>query len=84
MLLDKVIKNRIEKTDTASPLVSLAKSISWRLLGTIDTILISWFITGETTVALSIGAVEVVTKMLLYYVHERLWERFFFKTRNQR
>ncbi|MFT7296896.1 MAG: putative membrane protein, partial [Flavobacteriales bacterium] len=51
---------------------------------TIDTILISWFITGETTVALSIGAVEVVTKMLLYYVHERLWERFFFKTRNQR
>jgi len=65
-LLAKYIKKyALRKQDTASPLVSLAKSISWRLLGTIDTILISWFITGETTVALSIGAVEVVTKNAL-------------------
>ena len=83
MLLDKVLKSKIENTRPGSPLVSMAKSISWRLLGTLDTIFISWIITGEVSLAMSIGAVEVVTKMLLYYVHERLWERFFFKTRKQ-
>lgn len=83
MLLDRVVKNRIDKAHASSPLVSLAKTISWRIVGTLDTMFISWIITGEVTLAISIGAVEVVTKMLLYYAHERLWERFFFKTRKQ-
>ena len=54
---------------------SLAKAISWRITGTVDTILISWLITHKLHVALSIGFVEVGTKMLLYYFHERIWER---------
>lgn len=54
---------------------SVAKAASWRTVGTIDTILISWIITGKLSFALSIGVVEVFTKMLLYYVHERLWNR---------
>lgn len=52
---------------------SVVKSISWRIVGTIDTILISWFITGEITLALSIGSIELVTKMVLYFLHERSW-----------
>ena len=54
---------------------SLIKSMSWRIIGTLDTILISYFITGELSFALSIGGIELVTKMMLYVVHERLWNR---------
>jgi len=55
------------------PVKSALKAISWRIVGTLDTIIISYFITGKVTVALSIGSVEVFTKTILYYFHERLW-----------
>jgi uncharacterized membrane protein len=55
------------------PIKSIMKSISWRIVGTIDTMIISYFITGKVTIALSIGSVEVFTKTILYYFHERLW-----------
>jgi len=54
---------------------SLAKAISWRLTGTVDTIIISWIITRKFYIAFSIGSIELFTKMFLYYFHERLWER---------
>ena len=55
------------------PIKSLMKSVSWRIVGTIDTMVISYFITGKITVAVSIGSIEVLTKTILYYFHERLW-----------
>jgi len=61
----------------SKPLVSykrhLMKTITWRLLGTIDTIFISWLITGDPFIGLTIGFVEIITKMVLYFLHERLW-----------
>jgi len=54
---------------------SVAKAISWRCVGTIDTMLISWLITGRLSLALSIGVVELFTKMILYYLHERAWNK---------
>ncbi|HCE44066.1 MAG TPA: hypothetical protein DET40_11005 [Lentisphaeria bacterium] len=57
---------------------SAAKAISWRTVGTIDTIIISWLITGQLTFAISIGAVELFTKMFLYYGHERIWNKIRF------
>jgi uncharacterized membrane protein len=54
----------------------LAKTISWRVIGTIDTFLLSWFITGSWQIGLSIGGVEVFTKMILYFFHERAWYCF--------
>ena len=54
----------------------ILKTISWRILGTIDTILLSWFITGSWKLGLSIGGVEVLTKMILYFLHERAWYKF--------
>ena len=57
---------------------SLVKAISWRATGTADTIVISWLITGQIKMALSIGFVEVFTKIFLYYVHERIWNRLSF------
>ena len=71
MLLDKVLTQKINAGDSRSK--SLAKAISWRVLGTLDTIVISWVLTGTLTLALSIGSIELFTKFFLYYAHERLW-----------
>lgn len=54
----------------------LLKTLTWRIVGTIDTIILSWIISGDPFVGLSIGGAEVVTKMVLYYLHERAWYRF--------
>ena len=51
----------------------IAKTITWRLVGTIDTVILSWIISGDPFIGLKIGFAEVVTKMLLYYLHERIW-----------
>lgn len=82
-MLDVLLKESGENTDTTGvlkvsdradkPIKSIMKSVSWRIVGTIDTMIISYFITGRVTVALSIGSVEVLTKTILYYFHERLW-----------
>lgn len=58
-----------------NPKRSVAKSISWRIIGTLDTVLISWMVTGAFHLAFSIGIVELFTKMLLYFFHERLWAK---------
>ena len=52
---------------------SIVKAISWRTIGTLDTITISYFLTGEIKIAISIGGIEVFTKMILYFFHERIW-----------
>jgi uncharacterized membrane protein len=52
---------------------SLAKAVSWRITGTVDTFIISFIITGEVATAGSIAATELVTKICLYYFHERIW-----------
>ena len=54
----------------------IAKTISWRIIGTLDTIILSGLITGSWTTGLTIGGVEIITKMILYFFHERLWYRF--------
>ena len=51
----------------------LAKAITWRVTGTLDTMLIGWLITGSIEVGALIGGIEVLTKTVLYYVHERVW-----------
>jgi len=52
---------------------ALAKAVSWRLVGTVDTFVWSWLITGHPTTAGAIASLETVTKITLYYIHERLW-----------
>ena len=54
----------------------ILKTISWRIIGTIDTIILSWIITGDIKVGMAIGGVEVITKMALYFFHERVWYKF--------
>ena len=75
MILDQAKTKTTYKKDRTSekPLRSILKTVSWRVVGTLDTIAISWVLTGEIDTALAIGSVELVTKMVLYFGHERLW-----------
>ena len=57
---------------------SIVKAVSWRATGTVDTIFISFLVTGKVKLALSIGFIELFTKIGLYYVHERVWEKLSF------
>ena len=52
---------------------SFIKAVSWRMMGTIDTFIISFIVTGKISLAGSIASIEVVTKILIYYLHERVW-----------
>ena len=65
------------------PYRSVVKTISWRTVGTLDTIIVSYFVTGNLVMAASIGSIEVITKMILYYFHGRAWNRLKFGTVKQ-
>lgn len=51
----------------------IAKTLTWRIVGTLDTVMLSWVISGSPSIGLKIGFAEVITKMILYYLHERTW-----------
>ena len=51
----------------------LIKTFSWRAIGTLDTILLAWLITGNPLTGIKIGSAEVFSKMLLYFGHEKIW-----------
>ena len=61
---------------------SVLKAISWRIVGTLDTMALGWIITGSPLMGLKIGALELFTKFILYYFHERIWLRFKFGTQD--
>ena len=54
---------------------SLAKTISWRVIATLTTTTIVWLVTGRLTLAVAVGGIEAASKMVLYYWHERWWDR---------
>ncbi|MGC6490106.1 MAG: DUF2061 domain-containing protein [Flavobacteriales bacterium] len=62
----------------------IAKTISWRCVGTLDTLLLSWLISGDLFVGVKVSLLEVVTKMILYYLHERIWFKSSLKKSNKR
>lgn len=53
----------------------IAKAITWRIIGTLDTMALAWLISGNPLTGVKVGVAEVLTKMILYYFHERLWFR---------
>ena len=60
---------------------SIFKAFSWRVLATLTTVLIVYMFTGETAIALSVGGIEVFVKMLVYFFHERAWDKVRFGRR---
>lgn len=75
MIADLILKQK--KTTPKSERVkrSILKTISWRVIGTLDTIFIAYIITGTFNQAISIGGFELITKMILYFFHERSWNK---------
>ena len=57
---------------------SLAKAISWRVTGSIDTFMLAFLFTHNLKLSATIGAAEILTKTVLYYFHERIWLRIGF------
>ena len=51
----------------------LLKTLTWRIIGTIDTMLLGWLVSGDPMIGIAIGSFEIITKMILYFLHERLW-----------
>ena len=62
---------------------SLAKALSWRLLALIVTTVVAWKVTGDTTFAAAIGAIDTGIKIFAYYAHERAWVRIPFGRRKE-
>ena len=54
-----------------------AKALTWRLVGTLDTFLLAWLLTGSVQFGATFSGIEILTKTALYYFHERMW----YKTR---
>ena len=46
------------------------------MVGTVDTIVLSWALSGNLSLGIKIGGVELITKMILYYAHERVWFKY--------
>lgn len=74
MIID-LFRSENTKSKADSHKISILKAISWRIIGTLDTMLISYILTGNLKIAFSIGSIEVMSKMVLYYLHERAWTK---------
>ncbi|MDC3291275.1 DUF2061 domain-containing protein [Euryarchaeota archaeon] len=72
-MVEHVITEHIEGAGHAGKKRSLVKTLSWRAIATTDTIIIARIITGSWSVGFGIAGIEVLTKMVLYYLHERGW-----------
>ena len=55
-----------------------SKTALWRTIASLDTFALAWFFTGSIATAASIGSLEIVTKLILYFIHERVWSRLTF------
>lgn len=57
---------------------SLAKSVTWRVVATLTTILLVYLFTGNVVLSTSVGALELLVKTVIYYMHERVWNMIHF------
>lgn len=78
MITEKIIGNKSDEsfkksTSSETPVRSVIKAISWRLIGTVDTLVVSWFVVENAATATAIASIDFVTKMILYFFHERAW-----------
>ena len=52
---------------------TIAKTLTWRVTASLTTFIIAWILTGDFLIGVSIGGIEAMTKIFLYYFHERIW-----------
>ena len=74
MLLKSKEKSTYQEDSVGEkPIRSVAKALSWRIVGTLDTLVVSYILTGRISLAASIASVDFITKLILYFFHERIW-----------
>ena len=80
MILDQIIFSKKahsrgfeEVKHSEKPLRSVLKALSWRVVGTLDTLVVSYMLLGEIGLATSIASIDFITKLVLYFFHERVW-----------
>ena len=71
--MDEAKTDASQAPERESPLRSVLKAVSWRVLATGTTIVIAWALLDDWKVAVKIGTAEAVAKMVVYYLHERAW-----------
>jgi len=52
---------------------TIVKTLTWRVTASLTTFVIAWILTGDLLIGISIGSIEAITKIFLYYFHERIW-----------
>ncbi len=75
MIADLILKQKKTTSKSEGVKRSILKTISWRAVGTLDTFFIAYMVTGTFNQAISIGGFELITKMILYFFHERGWNK---------
>ena len=70
---DEQIKSQVSKVAHVTRGRSILKTVSWRFFASIDTFVITYIATGNVKIGAAIVSVEIITKMILYYLHERGW-----------
>lgn len=80
MILNQVLLNKkaqnstfTEDKNSEKPIRSFVKALSWRAVGTLDTLVVSYVLTGQIGLATSIASIDFLTKLVLYFFHERIW-----------
>lgn len=73
MVTDLILQKRNTRLKRETLKRSLLKTISWRIIGTLDTVVIAYLVTDGVNEALTIGGIELISKMVLYFFHERTW-----------
>ncbi len=72
--MDKRVRNSVVDTHTRS----IAKAVSWRIWASLTTSVIVFSFTKELALSIGVGLAEAAVKLMLYYFHERLWEKLSF------
>ena len=75
MIVDLILKQKKTTPKSEGVERSILTTISWRVIGTLDTFFIAYMVTGTFNHAVSIGGFELITKMILYFFHERSWNK---------
>lgn len=70
-MITDILRYRIKRDPTVKR--HFAKAVTWRVVGTLDTVLLGFLVTGDLPTGIRIGALELFTKILLYFIHERVW-----------
>ena len=52
---------------------TIVKTLTWCVIASFMTFIITWVLTGDLLIGVSIGSVEAIAKIFLYYFHERIW-----------